>query len=206
MSQVDAARPEYSRLDAAKALAAGIAEIALQQNDSFGLITVGRGIAGLPAASGRRHRDQLWRALDALECGPDLPKESALRPLLERIAPASLLVVLSDGFDETLVALAERLATARREVLFVQILTCEERDFPFAGGHIFRDPETGETRRGDAAAMREDFLRRFGEARAALARRLAASGIRHVEHVLDAPLDAPLRRLFGSRRHERLAG
>lgn len=206
MSQADAARPDYSKLDAARALAACIAEIALQQNDAFGLVTVGRGIAGLPAAAGRRHRDQLWRALDALECGPDRPTESALRPLLERITPASLLVILSDGFDDTLVALAERLAAARREVLFVQLLSCDERDFPFAGGHVFRDPESGETRRGDAAAMREEFLRRFGEARAALARRLAAGGIRHVEYVMDAPLDAPLRRLFGSRRHERLAG
>ena len=95
MAQADAARPEYSKLDAAKALAACIAEIALQQNDSFGLVTVGGGIAGLPAGSGRRHRDQLWRALDALECGPELPEESALRPLLERITPASLLVILS---------------------------------------------------------------------------------------------------------------
>jgi uncharacterized protein (DUF58 family) len=206
MTQADAARPDYSKLDAARALAACIAEIALQQNDAFGLVTVGRGITGMPASTGRRHRDQLWRALDALESGPDRPNESALRPLLERIAPASLLVILSDGFDDALVALAERLAAARREVLFIQLISCEERDFPFAGGHVFRDPETGETRRGDAAAMREEFLRRFGEARAALARRLASSGIRHAEHVLDAPLDAPLRRLFGSRRHERLAG
>ncbi|MBW3550355.1 MAG: hypothetical protein KY442_05875 [Proteobacteria bacterium] len=35
-------------------------------------------------------------------------------------------------------------------------------------------------------------------ARAALASRLAASGIRHVEYVLDEALDAPLRRLFAT--------
>jgi uncharacterized protein (DUF58 family) len=205
MTQADAARPEYSKLVAAKGLAACIAEVALQQGDSFGLITVGDGIAGLPAASGRRHRDQLWLALDRVHCGDQAPNATALLPLLERIAPASLLVILSDGFDATLVELAERLAAARREVLFVQILACEERDFPFTGSHVFRDPETGERRRGDAEAMRDDFLRRFGEARAALARRLAASGIRHVEYPLDASLDAPLQRLFGSRRQE-LAG
>src|SRR5215813_2232810 len=37
MAQADAARPEYTKLVAAKALAACIAEIALQQGDSFGL-------------------------------------------------------------------------------------------------------------------------------------------------------------------------
>jgi uncharacterized protein (DUF58 family) len=205
MAQADTARPDYTKLIAAKALAACIGEIALQQGDGFGLIIVGDGITGLPAASGRRHRDQLWLALDRLHCGALTPSGTALRPLLERIAPASLLVILSDGFDASLVELAERLAAARREVLFIQLLSCEERDFPFTGSHVFRDPETGEQCRGDATAMREEFITRFAQARAELARRLAASGIRHVEHVLDAALDAPLQGLFGSKRQE-LAG
>ena len=92
--------------------------------------------------------------------------------------------------------LAERLAAARREVLSVQMLTAEERDFPFRGGHRFRDPETGEELLSDGDVVRADFLARFAAARAALASRLAASGIRHVEYVLDEALDLPLRRLF----------
>ena len=129
-----------------------------------------------------------------------------LRPLLERIAPAALLVILSDGFDETLVALAERLASARREVLFVELLSCEERDFPFIGGHVFRDPRPETTRRGDAAAMREEFLSALR--RGARGARAPPRRERHTARELrvDAPLDAPLRRLFGPRRHERLAG
>jgi uncharacterized protein (DUF58 family) len=202
MAQADIARPDYSKLDAAKGLAACVAELALQQGDGFGLLTAGGATAGLPANTGRRQRDLLWLELDRLRCGDETPGEAALRPLLERVTPASLLVMLSDGFDTNLVTLATRLAAARREVIFVQIIACDERDFPYAGSLVFRDPETGETRRGDAAAMRADFLRRFAEARAELARRLAANGVRYVEHVLDAPLDAPLQRLFGARRRE----
>ena len=82
----------------------------------------------------------------------------------------------------------------------MRILTAEERDFPFRGGHRFHDPETGAELLADGAAMRADFLAPLRARRArALDARLDASGIRHAEYVLDQPLDLPLRRLFGAR-------
>jgi hypothetical protein len=105
---------------------------------------------------------------------------------------------LSDLFDAGAAETATRLAAARREVVTIQLLTVEERDFPFQGGHRFRDPESGEELLGDGAAMRQEFLARFGQARRELNARLDASGIRHAEYVLDQPPDLPLRRLFGS--------
>ena len=115
----------------------------------------------------------------------------------ERIAADDLVIVLSDGFDDGCIALAERLAAARREVIFIQLLTAEERDFPFTGGHLFHDPETGQTVSGDGKAMRAEFLQQFNRALQMLDARLDAAGIVHVRHVLDAPLDIPLRQLFG---------
>jgi uncharacterized protein (DUF58 family) len=199
MRQADQARPGWSKFDAARTLALCLAQLALQQGDGFGLVTLGSSIAGVPAGSGSRHRDRFRLALDRLACSGELPDEPALRPLWERIAPASLVVVLSDFFDETPVALAARLAAARREVLTIQLLSADERDFPFTGGHLFRAQEGGSERRVDAEAVRDDFLRHFAEARAQLARRLATAGIRHVEYWLDTPLDAPLQTLFGPR-------
>ena len=107
--------------------------------------------------------------------------------------------MLSDLFDDAAVAVIERLAAAGREVLAIQLLTTDERDFPFAGGHRFVDPESGAVVPGDGAAMRRDFLARFAAARGALAARLAAGGVRLATYVLDEPLDAPLRALFGGR-------
>jgi len=200
MAQGDAVLPGYSRLDAAKALAACIVELALQQSDAFGFVAVnGRGITGVPAGGGIRHRDRMQLALRALSAEGQVPQPDALRPLWARIPPAALVILLSDGFDEGLTALGERLALARREVISIQILTAEERDFPFSGGHLFRDAETGAERRVEAEVVRADFLSRFAEARQALARRLAGSGVRHVEYLLDQPLDEPLRSLFGTR-------
>lgn len=198
MAQADRARPGWSRLDAARGLSAATIEVALRQGDRFGLAAVGNdGIMVQPAGAGPRHRDRCLLALGAMEAGGGWPAESTLAPLYERIAPRDLVLLVTDGFDEAALRLGERLAAAGREVLAIRVLTVEERDFPFDGGHLFRDVEGGVELRGDGAAMRAGFLERFGAARRAQTARLAAAGIRPVEHVLDEPLDLPLRRLSG---------
>ncbi|NOJ99839.1 DUF58 domain-containing protein, partial [Corallococcus coralloides] len=122
-----------------------------------------------------------------------------LRPLWERVRPGDLLLAIGDGFDEAGIVLLEQLASARREVALLQILTADERDFPFGAGHRFRDPETGEELLGDGAAIRTDYLQRFADARNALQSRLQASGIASATGWLDQPLDQPLQALFGRR-------
>ena len=199
MKQSDGARPDYTKLDAAKAIAVCVTELALRQNDSFGLVTAGATVGGIPAGAGRRHRDRLWLELERLTCGEAPAAEAALRPVLARVEPASLLIVLTDGYDEALVDVAIRVAAARREVIFIQLIGRDELEFPYSGDVVFRDPETGATRRGRAETMRAGFVDRYAHARAELARRLAASGIRCVEHAIDEPADTPLRRLFGGR-------
>jgi uncharacterized protein (DUF58 family) len=199
MRHADAADRARSKLDAARTLAACVIELALRQGDRFGLVVLGGDAPrAVPAGAGARHRDRC--VLELLQCRPGgpWPGESAVRPLWERIAPASLVVLLSDFFDDATVALAERLASARRDVASVQIVGADERDFPFRGSHRFVDPESPAERRVDAARARDDFLRRFAAARAQLARRFAALGIRHAGYVLDQPVDRPLRALFGA--------
>ncbi len=201
MAQSDAAHPDWTRLNAAKTLAACVIELALRQGDRFGLATVGGAGLGLVAAgSGPRQRDRCLLALHGLQAQGAWPAQAQLRPLWERIGAGHLVLVLGDHFDQACVELIERLANAGREVLSVQILTAEERDFPFRGGHRFRDAETGAELLTDAGAARVAFVDAFAAARRALKARLAASSIRLVEHVLDEPLDAPLRHFFGVRR------
>ena len=204
MGQADAARPDWSRLDAARALAACVLELAVRQGDRFGVAAIaGDGLRLVPAGAGPRHRDRCLHELAAVRASGAWPAEGALRPLWERIGAGQLALLLSDDFDEGAVALMQRLAAARREVLNVQILTVGERDFPFTGGHRFRDPETGAELVGDGAASRDGFLRRFAEARAGLDARLASAGVRRAEYVLDEPLDRPLHRLFAAEAGER---
>ncbi|GAB3095410.1 DUF58 domain-containing protein [Lysobacter terrae] len=197
MAQGDEARKHWTRLDAARGLAACLIEVALRQGDRFGIASLGgHGLEVVPANAGLRHRDRCLMALRELRAAGTWPEETTLRPLWERIAPGALVVMLGDGFDDNAIAFAQRLSAARREVVSIRILTSEERDFSFRGGHRFVDVESGAELLTDAPSVRSEFLARFTAARRALALQLAANGIRQVEYVLDEALDAPLRRLF----------
>lgn len=198
MAQRDGARG--TRFDAARSLAACVVELALRQGDRFGLLVLhSDGVRLVAPGNGARQRDQLLLALHGLHADGAFPAQERLGPVFERIGAGDLVLVLSDWFDDAIPALAERLAAARREVLAIQLLTTDERDFPFTGGHRFRDPESGEELLGDAAALRTDYLQRLAEAQRLLDARLDASGIRHTRYYTDQPLDLPLRPLFGAR-------
>jgi uncharacterized protein (DUF58 family) len=207
MAQADAARPDYSKFAAAKLLAACLSEIAVMQAEPFGFIALSAaGMQLVPPATGTRHHDRVLVALDRLTCAGAWPSESTLRPVWERIALDSLVLILSDGFDAALPLMVGRLAAARRQVLSRGLVSCEERDFPFAGGFIFRDPESGAECRVDGAAARNDFLIRFAAARAELAQQLAQRGVPHLEHTLDEPPDLALRRLLAAGAQSRDRG
>jgi uncharacterized protein (DUF58 family) len=198
MRQADRARPDWCKLDAACSIAACVIELALRQGDRFGVIAIG-GSAPLvlAPAGGARARDRCLLQLARLEPAGTWPGEQRGPAPWERIGPQSLVLLVSDFFDEAAVTLATRLAAAHRETLAIQVLAADERDFPFEGGHRFVDPETGAERRVDAAAARSSFLAGFAAARAALAQRMAGAGIRLATHVLDDAVDAPLQVLFG---------
>ena len=197
MAQADEARPEWTRMDAARALAACIADVALRQGDRVGLLGLrDDGLSLVPAAGGSRQRERVLLGLQRLQPQGGAPDESRLRPAWERIGADDLVVMLGDFLDPASASLATRLAGARREVLAIQLLTVGERDFDFQGGRRFRDPETGDELPADPRALRDEFLARFGQAQRALAARLDEAGIRHARYVLDEPLLQPLRALF----------
>ena len=200
MQQADQARRDWTRLHAATALAGCVAELALQQGDAFGAMAInGDGLQLQPAGNGLRQRDRLHLHLHGLRAHGQWPADERLAPLWERIGAHDLVVMIGDGFDDAAIALAERLAKAGRDVVHLQLLTVEERDFPFRDGHRFRDPETGQELLSDGSRVRADYLDRFAEARRTLDARLQAAGIRHATAFLDEPIDAPLQRLFGRR-------
>jgi uncharacterized protein (DUF58 family) len=198
MGQADRSAPDWSRLDAAKLLALCTAELALMQGDRFGWIALQDTALGVAEPrGGRSQMDRMQIDFAPLRASGQFPDASTLAPLWERIGAQDLVLFLSDCFDEGGIALIERLAKAGREVLAVQLLTVEERDFPFDGGYRFLDQESGAALIGDGKGLRETFLSRFAAARAALDERLDTAGIRHAAYVLDEAIDGPLQAFFG---------
>lgn len=200
MAQADLARPDWSRFDAARRIAAGLIEIALHGGDRFGVIVPGDDGLALAPRGGPRHRERVRIALARINAAGVARWERDLAAVGERMGAHDLVVMLSDGFDEACVAGAERLAASGRDVGLIQILTADERDFPFDGGYRFHDPEGGAALIGDGRALRADFLARFAAARTALAARLDAHGIRHVAHFIDEEADQPIRELMSANR------
>lgn len=198
MSQADLATPQWSRFDAARRLAASLIQVALQQGDRFGLMVASAGASVvIKPGAGARHRDRVALTLAAFKPEGVAHWTRDVAVLGQRLGPSDLVLILSDGFDDDCVAGAERLAASGRDVALIQILTADERDFPFDDGYRFEDLESDGHVVGDGRALRADYLTRMAEARAALVARLDAHGVRHVLHVVDEPADRPIRALFG---------
>jgi uncharacterized protein (DUF58 family) len=200
MAEVEHATPHRSKWEAARALAAATVELAVRQGDRCGLLLVRDGqLAWVGEGTGPRHRDRCLHALEQLTPAGAWPDADALRPAWARIAPGALVLLLGDGFDPAAEAFAVRLAGSGRDVRSIAISDADERQFELRGSYVFEDPETGARVEVDAARARDAFLTAFADARAALSRRLAAAGIRHLEHVLGQPLDRALRVLGRAR-------
>jgi uncharacterized protein (DUF58 family) len=198
MAQADAARPDYSRLQAARILSACLIELALAGGDRFTLAILRDGGLQLHSlAGGPRQRDRCLLALAQLEASGGVPPTDACEPLWARTQPGHLIVCLSDGFDPALLELERRLAGAGRELIDLQLLTAEERDFPYRDGHRFIDPETGATLDADGPAARADFLASFEAAQKERRDSLSALGVRCLRQYLDQPLIGSLRQLCG---------
>lgn len=197
MRQADQDRPQWSRLDGAMRLSAALLEVAVRDGDRFGLVIVGaEGARATRLESGVRHRDRLLGELTRLTAQGVAAWSGEFDRAAGRFSRESIIAVLSDGFDDACIAAIARLARAGRDVALVQLLTADERDFPFRGGALFEDPETGNRLLGDGPGMRAAFLARFAEARALQAAQLRACGARRIEHFLDESADQPIRALF----------
>ena len=199
MTQSDQARPDTTRLDIAKGIAACALDVALRGGDRFGLVAVNdMQVQPTPSGLGARHRDRCLIALEGMASAGRWPDATRLSPAWNMLTPRSLVLLLSDCFDDAVIEMAEKLAATGRDVCLVQLLMADERDFPYRGGHLFVDPEASTTLLGDADALRADYLQRFAAARSELQARCGHAGIRLTTHMADAPLDAPLHALFGA--------
>jgi len=196
MAQADRSSPAWRRWDAACQLAACLTELAIAQGDNLGLAVVGPdGLQLLPATSALRQRDALALQLARTTPQGQWPAGDALAPLYARIGREDLLIAISDGFEDQLTTALARLSASGRDTWLAQLLTAEERDFPFAAGHRFVDVETGNELPGHGPALRAGYLQRFAAAQDALHGHLHAAGVHVATGHADELPAALLRRL-----------
>lgn len=144
------AAPTGSKFEYGRVLAAALAHILLDQGDSVGLLTITDRITNqVPPRAAPGHIMSLCRALIEAEPGGVTDLAAALGQVAVSLRRRSLVVVISDLFDdpEALLGMLGQLHHRGHEVLLFQVLDPVEDEFAMgktSGGiTVLRDMETG---------------------------------------------------------------
>lgn len=150
-----------TKLEYACYLAASLAYLMRMQQDAVGLITCDTGIAAnLPPRQGSMHLAALMEQLEQARPGGETSLADVLDGIAERIPRRSLVIVLSDLFDdaERVVQALKHFRHRKHEVIVFHVLDPAERTFPFEDISAIEDMETGRVVHSDPQAFRRAYL------------------------------------------------
>jgi uncharacterized protein (DUF58 family) len=184
-----------SKLDYAKVYAATLAYLLQQQRDACGLVTFTDRIVTRrdPTSTGHTF-PQLCEVLEQTQPGREGELAQVLHNLLPTIRRRSLVMLLSDAFDEPekLAQVLRLYRAANHDVVLFQIAAPEEEDFPFQRPTRFRSLEGPLERPVDPRRLRAGYLERYRAFCDALSRECGAAGVDHVKLRTDQPYHVAL--------------
>jgi len=180
-----------SKHDYAVRLAACLAYLMLQQQDSVGLVTFDRSVQQfVPPRSRPSHLKAIIRTLDAAVPEHETELGDVFHELVPKLHRRGLLVVLSDCFgdvDQLLKALAH-FRHAKHEMIIFQIWDPDELDFPFRQWTRFQSLERAAHRRlVDPAQLRSAYMENLKQFRD----QLTSGCRRHRIDLVPMPTDRP---------------
>lgn len=136
-----------TKLDYAITLAAALAYVMIDQQDSVGLAIYSDKIHSyLPPKSNRVYLKTLLTALDQIEPGGITSTSKCLDSVAEKIKKRGLTIIISDFFDDmnSILTALKHIHFKKNEVIVFQILDPIEKSFGFDRDAIFVDLETNE--------------------------------------------------------------
>lgn len=139
-----ASADNVTKLQYAKFIAASLAYLVLQQQDSVGLATFDAQVQRYLRPSGQpSHLKELFSLMDVSPAGRKSDVGAIFNDLAERFRKRGVVVVLSDLFDEPSRILAglRHFRHRRHEVIVFHILDPAELDFPFRQTTLFKGLE-----------------------------------------------------------------
>lgn len=153
-----------SKLEYAQYIAASLAYLILQQQDSVGLATFDREIRHfMRASSNPTQLKQLFHVMD--ETVPERKTETGpiFHELAERLKHRGVVVILSDLFDDvaSMMAGLKHFRHRRHEVILFHVLDAAELDFPFQETTLFKGLEELPEILTEPRALRKAYLREF---------------------------------------------
>ncbi|MCS7054285.1 MAG: DUF58 domain-containing protein [Ignavibacterium sp.] len=135
------------KLEYAKTLSAALAYLLIKQRDAAGLINYTNKVENiLPPKATRNYLNEIIKTLSLINASETTNTSNSLTELAEKIKKRSLIIIISDFFDEidkTLKAL-KNFSFLKSEVIVFQILDPIELSFGFKSDSTFIDLETNE--------------------------------------------------------------
>ena len=193
-----------TKLEVAKVVAAGLITLLVEQGDTVGLFAATTPVPRWrPPAGGAHHGHVLLDLLTTLEPGGGLAPSAAVAQATARLRRPSLLVVVSDAWDdggylETL----RRSAASGHDVVALTVVGPGDRTLPDDGVVELEDAETGAVIAVDARAVAADYGAAAAAHRQALSAGLHGPRLAGTDLDIAAPL-APQLRQFLAARHDR---
>ena len=191
-----------SKYDVASVIGLAIAHLLLRQGDSVGLITFDDRLRDTVQPSGQR--SQLKEMLRVLNKDPRCEKTHLgpiLNELAERIGRRSLVVLLSDLFDDVdeMTRGLRHLRHEGHEVILFHVLDRAELDFPFVEPTLFSGLEELPDVATDPLSIRRSYLAHMSDFLAAIQQGCRDSEIDYVQLPTDASLGEALSRYLAHR-------
>lgn len=191
------------RLDYAAALAAALALLLLRQGDQVGLMIFDDAVRRfIPPRAHARHFGVILDALEGLRPGRDTDIAGVLHRIAERLRRRSMVIVISDFFDDVdrVLHALHRFRHRRHEVIALHVLDESERDFPFQRVTRFDDLESEEAIVADPAVVGEGYRAAFRTYLETLARGCREREIDYQLMWLSEPFDRALAAYLARRR------
>ncbi|HEV3417167.1 MAG TPA: DUF58 domain-containing protein [Pirellulales bacterium] len=191
-----------SKLEYAQCVAASLAYLVLQQQDSVGLVTFDQEVRTLVRASSNpSHLKQLLHVMEATPVGRKTATGPIFHDLAERLKKRGVVVILSDLFDKvpSLLAGLKHFRHRRHEVIIFHVLDPAELDFPFQRTTLFKGLEQLPDVLTEPRSLRRAYLEQFNQFLREVKQGCREHRIDYVPMRTDQPLDVALSAYLTSR-------
>jgi uncharacterized protein (DUF58 family) len=200
-----AATAPRSKFALARATAAVLATLVIDQGDAAGLLAVHGEGAGetqyVPARSGRHHLHLYLAELARLGCDGTATVAAALRRAATLLRRRGMVVLISDLYDDD-AALTEvrRLSRMGHDVVVIHVMAREELSLPRGGAVEFEDLENGRTLVTNADAVAPEYERNVQAFLSNVQQATTREGVDYLPLVTGDALEPALRRFLIGRR------
>ncbi|HEX4915458.1 MAG TPA: DUF58 domain-containing protein [Vicinamibacterales bacterium] len=190
-----------SKFGLARAIAAILGTLVLDQGDAAGMLAVGDRTQFVPPRSGHHHLRVFLAELSRLTADGAVSIEAALRQAATLMKRRGLIAVISDFYeDDAALPQLRRLRRMGHDVIAIQTLSREELNLDVGGAAELIDLESGRKLLVQPSSIRDQYARSLNEWLVSMERTIRRDGMDYLRVTTAEPLEPALRRFLVGRR------